>query len=67
MGLGGLLSLPIVAGANPVAGWLYDATGSYQAGFALEVGCLLCAGLCFTALRIGAPAGIARAGATALR
>jgi MFS family permease len=67
MGLGGLLSLPIVAGANPVAGWLYDATGSYQVGFGLEVGCLLGAGLCFSALRVGAPAGIARAAASALR
>jgi fucose permease len=67
MGLGGLLALPIVAGANPIAGWLYDATGSYQTGFGLEVGCLLCAGLFFSALRVGSPVGIAHAGATALR
>ena len=67
MGLGGLLTLPIVAGANPLAGWLYDRTGSYQVGFGVEIGCLLGAGLCFSALRIGRPAEIARADATALR
>jgi MFS family permease len=67
MGLGGLLMLPIVAGANPIAGWLYDATGSYQAGFGLEIGCLLGAGLCFSALRVGGRAEIARADTTALR
>jgi len=67
MGLGGLLTLPIIAGANPIAGWLYDATGSYRAGFGLEVGCLLGAGLFFSALRVGAPVALARADATALR
>jgi MFS family permease len=67
MGLGGLLTLPIIAGANPLAGWLYDATGSYRAGFGLEAGCLLGAGLFFSALRIGTPAAVARAGAAALR
>jgi MFS family permease len=67
MGLGGLLTLPIVAGANPLAGWLYDATGSYHAGFALEAGCLLAAGLCFAALRVGRPVELARASATTLR
>ena len=67
MGLGGLLTLPIVAGANPLAGWLFDATGSYQTGFGLEVGCLIAAGLCFSALRIGTPLGIARASSVPLR
>jgi MFS family permease len=67
MGLGGLLTLPIIAGANPLAGWLYDATGSYQVGFGLEVGCLIAAGLSFSALRIGTSLGIARAAATPLR
>jgi len=67
MGLGGLLTLPIIAGANPIAGWLYDATGSYQVGFGLEVGCLIAAGLSFSALRIGTPRGIARAPAALLR
>jgi len=67
MGLGGLLTLPIVAGANPLAGWLYDATGSYQVGFCLEVGCLIAAGLCFSALRIETALGIARATVSPLR
>ncbi len=67
MGLGGLFTLPIIAGANPLAGWLYDVTGSYQAGFGVEVGCLIAAGLLFSALRVAAPAAVARAEAAALR
>jgi hypothetical protein len=59
--------LPIIAGANPLAGWLYDVTGSYQAGFGVEVGCLIGAGLLFSALRVAAPAAVARAEAAALR
>lgn len=67
MGLGGLLTLPIIAGANPLAGWLYDATGSYRAGFGVQLGCLLAAALLFSALRVRTPIGIGRANAPALR
>jgi MFS family permease len=67
LGLGGLVTLPIVAGANPLAGWLYDATGSYRAGFGVEIGSLLAAALLLSALRIGEPIGIRRADAPALR
>lgn len=67
MGLGGLLTLPIIAGANPLAGWLYDTTGAYQIGFAVEVGSLLGAGLLLSALRVSEPAAVAHADAPALR
>jgi MFS family permease len=67
VGLGALLTLPILAGASPVAGWLYDATGSYRAGFALEVGCLVAAGLLITALGAAAPGALSNsAGSRAL-
>ena len=63
MGLGGLLTLPIIAGANPAAGWLYDATGAYRSGFVLELACLAAAGLLVSALRLEAPPGVSPAGA----
>jgi len=59
IGLGGLLTLPIIAGANPLAGWLYDTTGSYRAGFAVEFACLVVSGLLFSALRIPGRPGLA--------
>ena len=33
MGIGGLAGLPIVAGAGPIAGALFDLTGSYDDAF----------------------------------
>ena len=45
MGLGGLLSLPLIAGSAPLAGRLFDVSGSYRVAFAGEVGALLVAGL----------------------
>jgi MFS family permease len=52
MGLGGLLSLPLIAGSTPLAGWLSVTTGDYRTAFAVEVGLLLLAGLLFTLLRL---------------
>ena len=52
MGLSGLVSLPVIAGANPLVGWLYVTTGDYRTAFGFEVGALLLAGLLFTLLRL---------------
>jgi MFS family permease len=52
MGLGGLVSLPIIAGSTPVVGWLAVSTQSYRIPFGVEVGCILLAGLLFAWLRL---------------
>jgi MFS family permease len=62
VGLAALLTLPIIAGANPATGWLYDATGSYRAGFALEVACLVGAGLLVSGLGAASPRELASPG-----
>jgi len=60
MGLSGLVSLPLIAGANPLAGWLYVRTGDYRAAFGCEVGFLLLAGLLFALLRLPVDGGAAK-------
>ena len=62
VGLAALLTLPIIAGANPAAGWLYDATGSYRAGFGLEVAGLVGAGLLISGLGAASPRELASPG-----
>ena len=52
MGLSGLVSLPLIAGANPLAGWLYVTTGDYRTAFGVEIGFLVIAGLLFALLRL---------------
>jgi MFS family permease len=52
MGMGGLASLPIIASAGPVAGYLFDVTGSYQTSFQLQVGGLVMAAVIFLFLRV---------------
>ena len=52
MGFSGLVSLPLIAGANPLAGWLYVTTGDYRAAFGVEVGFLVIAGVLFALLRL---------------
>lgn len=54
MGIGGLAGLPIIAGSGPLVGFLYDATGSYQLGFALQPAALAAAAVIF--LFIAVPA-----------
>jgi MFS family permease len=52
MGIGGLAGLPIVAGAGPLVGFLFDATASYRAGFALQLALLAAAGATLLFVRI---------------
>jgi MFS family permease len=52
MGLGGLVALPLIAGATPLAGWLADTSGSYRTAFGVEVAALLTAGALFSLLRL---------------
>lgn len=57
MGLSGLIGLPFIAGANPVAGGLFVRTGSYASAFGLEAAALLVASLLFMLIRLpGVPA-----------
>lgn len=51
MGLGGLVALPFIAGALPIAGAIADGPG-YTTAFAVETATLLTAGLLFTLLRL---------------
>lgn len=51
MGLGGLLTLPFIAGAGPAVGRLYDMTGRYDVAFGAEIAVLLLAGVLFAGLR----------------
>ena len=51
MGMGGLVSLPLIAGATPVVGWL-SVTAGYRTAFGVEVACLLAAGALFTLLKL---------------
>lgn len=52
MGLGGLVALPVIAGSNPLAGWLAVTTGDYRTAFGVEAGLLLLAGVLFALLRL---------------
>ena len=52
MGIGGMVGLPILAGAAPLVGLLFDLTGSYRLGFALQLGLLGVSALIFAFLRI---------------
>jgi predicted MFS family arabinose efflux permease len=52
MGLGGLLGLPVVAGAAPLVGFLFDSQGSYQVGFLLQLATLGISALFFGLMRI---------------
>lgn len=54
MGIGGLAGLPIVAGAAPMVGFLFDTTGTYAVGFALQLGALAAAALCFVFVSVPA-------------
>ncbi|MEE3329745.1 MAG: MFS transporter, partial [Myxococcota bacterium] len=54
MGLGGLIALPFVAGAAPLAGYLAVETGNYSSAFQMEVIALGFAALCSLFLRIPA-------------
>ena len=54
MGLGSLVALPLIAGSNPLAGWLVVATGDYRASFGVEAALLLLAGVLFALLRLPA-------------
>jgi len=47
MGIGGLAGLPIIAGSGPLVGFLFDTTGSYQLGFALQPAILAAAAVIF--------------------
>ncbi len=51
-GIGGLASLPLVAGAPAIAGLLYDATGGYQSVFLVEMAALLLGGFLLSLVRI---------------
>jgi len=51
-GIGGLASLPLVAGAPALAGYLYDATGGYHATFVVQVFALLIGGGLLSLARI---------------
>jgi len=51
MGIGGLLGLPIVAGAPPLVGFLFDVQGSYRMGFTLQLATLVISALLFSLLR----------------
>jgi MFS family permease len=52
MGIGSLAGLPLIALSGPLTGYLYDATGSYRAGFTLQAAWLVAAALLLTLLRI---------------
>ena len=52
MGIGGLAGLPIIAGSGPLVGLLFDATGGYTAGFALQLVQLAGAALLMFVLKI---------------
>lgn len=54
MGIGGLAGLPIVAGSAPLVGFLFDATGTYNSGFMLQLVALGIAALCFVFVRVPA-------------
>jgi len=51
-GIGGLMGLPIIAGAAPLAGLLFDLEGSYQLAFAVEVAALVAAGALLSLVRL---------------
>jgi len=54
MGLGGLIALPLVAGAAPLAGYLAIESGNYTSAFQMEIVVVGLAGLCALFLRIPA-------------
>jgi MFS family permease len=47
MGIGSLVGLPFIAGAGPAVGFLFDATRSYQLGFAIQPAILAAATVIF--------------------
>ncbi len=51
-GIGGLASLPLVAGAPAMAGILHDATGSYYAVFSVEMAAMLLGGVLLSLVQI---------------
>lgn len=56
-GIGGLASLPLLAGAPAISGYLYDSTGGYHAVFVLQVVLLLLGGLLLSFVRVPRVAG----------
>ncbi|MEE2678376.1 MAG: MFS transporter [Myxococcota bacterium] len=54
MGIGGLAGLPIIAGSAPLVGFLFDATGTYESGFTLQLAALGVAAVCFVFVRVPA-------------
>lgn len=51
-GIGGLASLPLVAGAPALSGYLYDTTGGYHAVFVAQMALLLVGGILLSFVRI---------------
>jgi len=47
LGLATLLMLPVTFAAAPLAGWIFDSTGSYLPAFQLQVGAFLAAAFVF--------------------
>jgi len=54
-GIGGLASLPLIAGAPALAGYLYDTTGGYHSTFVVQIGVLLLGGVLLSLVRVPRP------------
>lgn len=53
MGLSYVFKLPFIVGSAPLAGWLFDRTGSYMPSISLHIGAFVLAALIFWQLRSG--------------